>query len=109
MSVNDKSVNITFLLKKERNTIKLPPELANLLGLPSGLLDMGTYVGRIDLQYLKSIYIHCDQISTSENIYNGRPFTILNVLPIRDKAFGENRLDRIRQSITKKSSDWNVE
>ena len=36
------------------------------------------------------IYFHCDQISTSEIVYNGRPCTILNVLHVRDKAFGEN-------------------
>ena len=39
---------------------------------------------------LKIIYIHCDQISTSENCYNGTPSTVLNVLPIRDKMFGKN-------------------
>ena len=50
---------------------------------------MDTYIGKIDLQSFK-IYIHCDEISTTKKFYNGRPGTILNVLPIRDKAFGEN-------------------
>ena len=36
------------------------------------------------------ICIHCDQISTSENLYNGRPCTILNVVPILDQMFGKN-------------------
>ena len=43
-----------------------------------------------DLQPLKIMYIHCDQISTSENLYNGKPCTILNVLPMRDNKFGES-------------------
>ena len=37
------------------------------------------------MQPFKIIYIHCDQISTSEHFYNGKPCSILNVLPIRDK------------------------
>ena len=36
------------------------------------------------------IYIHCDQTSTSENLYNGKPSTFLNVFPIRNKMVGKN-------------------
>ena len=67
---DEKTDTITLFNKKVRNKIKFPPELANLLGLPTGFLDQISYKGRINLQPFKIIYIHCDQISTSENSYN---------------------------------------
>ena len=60
LSVNEKSGTITLLQKKERKKerkkITSSAGIANLLGLPSGLLSMGTYEGRIDLQSLTNIY-----------------------------------------------------
>ena len=73
--------NRVILRSCSKKKMKLPPELADLLGLSSGLLGMGTYVGKIDLQSLKVIYIHCDQISTSENFYNGLAYSVHTFSP----------------------------
>ena len=67
---------------------------------------MGTYHGNFDFQTFKIIYIHCDQISTCGNVYNGKPSAILNILPVPDKIVGS--LDRIRQFIAKKVRDFNI-
>ena len=90
MSIDEKSGEFSLHIKHKKYKLQFSSELAKLLGLPSDLLSLGMHNGHFDLQPFKIIYIHCDQISTSENIYNGNPCSILNVLPVRDKTFGES-------------------
>ena len=45
LNINEKSVEFTLVIEKERNKIKFPPEIAKLLGLRNGLLSMGKYKG----------------------------------------------------------------
>ncbi len=50
-----------------------------------------THVGKrpVDFAPIKSIYIHLEQLNTSQNFANGAPSTILAVVPIENKEFGD--------------------
>ena len=95
MNINIKNGKFTLVLKKERNKIKSSSDLADLLGLPKDLLTIGTYHGNCDFQtfkiYVYFIYI-CIFIAIkfrlAQHFYNGKPSTILNILPVRDNIFG---------------------
>ena len=50
-----------------------------------------TYIGdkSIDFATIKCLYIYLDQINTSQNFLNGAPSTLLAVIPIENKEFGD--------------------
>lgn len=50
-----------------------------------------TYTGtkHLDLAIYKSLYVHLEQINTSYNYLDGRPSTLLAVIPVENKEFGE--------------------
>ena len=73
----------------EGKTLKLSENLATLLNIDPSWLS-GEIFGKIDLQPFKAIYLHCDQVSASENVFNGKPSTILEIIPVGDKAFGSS-------------------
>lgn len=74
----------------EGKEIKLSEDIAELLSLPRGWIGPGTVNGKVDLQHFKAIYLHCHQISTTDNLFNGKPSTILDVIPLADNCFGSN-------------------
>ena len=50
-----------------------------------------THVGNkcLDFATVKSLYIHLEQLNTSQNYFNGAPSTVLAVLPIENKEYGD--------------------
>ena len=49
----------------------------------------GSY--EINVQPYKALYLHCNQISTTNNLFNGKPSTILGVIPIAmDGKYGSS-------------------
>ena len=43
----------------------------------------------VDLATIKSVYIHLEQLNTSQNYFNDAPSTILAVVPIENKEYGD--------------------
>ena len=73
----------------EGQQLKLSGNLAGLLNMDLGWLS-GENMGRIDFQPFKAIYLHCDQISASDNFFNGKPSNLLEIIPVGDKPFGSS-------------------
>ena len=50
-----------------------------------------TQVGNkcLDFATVKSLYIHLEQLNTSKNYFNGAPSTVLAVVPIGNKEYGD--------------------
>ena len=50
-----------------------------------------THVGSkcLDFATVKSLYIHLEQLNTSQNYFNGTPSTVLAVVPIENKEYGD--------------------
>jgi hypothetical protein len=71
---------------------RLSAGLLSLLGLDDyGWLDAGIYVGDrpLDFSYPKALYIHLDQLSTTNNMVDGAPSSLLAIIPMSLKGFGE--------------------
>jgi hypothetical protein len=71
---------------------KLSTGLLSVLGLDDeGWLDSGTYVGDrpVEFSYPKALHIHLDQLSTTNNLVNGAPSTLLGIIPMSHNGFGE--------------------
>ena len=74
------------------NDIKISKGLKSMLGLHHKIFIANkTYSGNkpLDLAVHKNIYIHLEQLNTSQNYYNGAPSTILTMIPIENKQFGD--------------------
>ena len=56
--------------------IELPNELITSLKLPRRWFGDGEYSGDISFQPFNAVHLHCDQISTTDNVFNGRPSTL---------------------------------
>lgn len=50
-----------------------------------------THIGNkpIDFAIHKSLYLHLEQVSTSHNYFDGKPSTLLTVIPVENKEFGD--------------------
>ena len=92
--------NIKINKANGKITLIIPPgeyllisdSIKSMLGLESkDIYDEGTFVSEKPVNFVPttSLYIHLEQINTTENFINGRPSTLLGVLPIPAKAFGE--------------------
>ena len=46
-------------------------------------------IKNVDLAIYKSLYIHLEQLNTSQNYLDGKPSTLLAVIPIENKDFGD--------------------
>ena len=74
--------------------IKINRDLRNMLGFQNtvifeaNILHYGNKF--VDLAIHKSLYIYLEQISTSHNYLDGMPSTLLAVIPVENKEFGEN-------------------
>ena len=74
--------------------ISLNKDLRNILGFQNKEIFESniTHLGNkfVDLAIYKSLYIHLEQISTSNNFLDGISSTLLTVIPVENKEFGEN-------------------
>ena len=73
----------------EGKQIKLSADIADILSVPHGWFS-GEVVGKVDFQPFKAIYLHCHQISSTGNFFNGKPTRLLNVIPLAENCYGTN-------------------
>ena len=95
------SLNITLTVNENNGIASLTTD--NELKMSKGLklmLGFGnkrkfeaqtTHVGNkcLDFATVKSLYIHLEQLNTSQNYFNGTPSTVLAVVPIENKEYGD--------------------
>ena len=74
----------------EGKQIKLSGDIADALSLPYVWFGPGEFVSKVNFQPFKAIYLHCHQISSTGNFFNGKPSTLLNVIPLAENCFGTN-------------------
>lgn len=75
-----------------QSNIKISTQLKNVLGLTKKTLNAGEiYVGEqpIDFAVYKNLYVHLEQLNTAGNYFNGVSSTILAVVPVENKSFGD--------------------
>ena len=73
----------------QSGVLGFPPE-ANVM---SGYQQAGTKP--VDFLSPKQLFVHCPQIKGDENLYNGKPCDILEVLPVTNAKFGHVVTQRI--------------
>lgn len=90
LSVNEANGIVSLNTPTE---LKISKELRNMLGFehkhkfePNELHHGNTFA---DFAIHKSLYIHLEQVSTSHNYLDGKPSTLLAVVPVENKEFGE--------------------
>ena len=91
LSVNE-SNGITSLVT--RDEVKISKGLKQMLGFSSSKRRFApneTHFGEkmIDFAIYKSLYVHLLQLSTSDNYFDGAPSTVLAVIPVENKEFGD--------------------
>lgn len=70
----------------------LSENLTSLLGLKKRwMTDLHFGEGPINMTHEKSLYVHLNQLSTSENVVDGAPSTLLAVFPAPSDPFGTAR------------------
>ena len=74
----------------EGKQLKLSADIADILSLDHGWVGPGSFEAKIDFQPFKAIYLHCHQISSTGNFFNGKPTTLLNIIPLTKNCFGTN-------------------
>ena len=89
ITVNKNNGRIMFEIPDGKQ-IKLSADIADRFALQRDWFGPGEFVGRVDLQPFKALYLHCDQISSTANLLNGKPSTILGVIPLQDNTYGSN-------------------
>lgn len=95
------SLNITLTVNEHNgiaslttdNELKISKELKLMLGFGNKRKFEAniTHVGNkcLDFATVKSLYIHLEQLNTSQNYFNGAPSTILAVVPVENKEYGD--------------------
>ena len=70
---------------------RLSSGLSKMLGFKDRKWLTGTHTGQqsIDLAPYKQLYVHLEQVNTKENYFNGAPSTIIGVIPVVNKQFGD--------------------
>ena len=89
LSVNETNGIATLT---SHSDMKISTQLKNVLGLTKKILNAGEiYVSEqpIDFAIYKNLYVHLEQLNTASNYFDGTPSTILAVVPVENKAFGD--------------------
>ena len=89
LDLNEKNGITTITLT---NDVKLSLNLKNILGLPKKKLNTGElYTGEqpVDLAIHKNIYVHLEQLNSCDNFLDGKRSTLLAVVPVENKKFGD--------------------
>lgn len=87
-----KATGVLNLSVPQSYQILLSEGLKKLLGLDdAGWLTEGSYLGDRPISFMPqdSLFVHLDQLSTSANLSNGAPSTLLGVFPAPNESFGE--------------------
>jgi hypothetical protein len=90
IQVNKKTGNISMVVPKH-HVVHLTPGLFNLLGLNrEGWLRAGTYSGDRSVNFMtKTLHIHLKQINTRFSVLDGAPSTLLGVIGVGCRPFGD--------------------
>jgi hypothetical protein len=74
----------------ENIEIQLPQQIKNLLGLQDkGWLQTGEYVGDDAVSFLpKILHVNLEELSTTNNIVDGKPSQLLELIPLSSEQFG---------------------
>ena len=98
LSVNEVNGIVTMNANTE---IKITKGLRTKLGFVKGrwFTPNKNHVGEkpLDFAVVKSLYIHLEQLNTSQNYFNGAPSTILAVIPVPNREFGDIVATRFEQ------------
>lgn len=91
LSVNENNGIASLFTDTE---LKLSKNLKKMLGFSNikrKFQDNVTHVGNncVDFATIKSIYLHLEQLNTSQNYFNGTQSTVLAVVSIENKIFGD--------------------
>ena len=72
-----------FIIPTTINIVEIDEQLRRLLGITRRLGIIGNYVGELPVKLLvhKWLYIYLDQLSTTSNIVDGAPSTLLAIIP----------------------------
>ena len=83
--------NLLVTLKFTKRTA-LSPNLANMLGFNQTLFENHTKItgkNPIKMAVNKSLYIHLNELNTNENLLNGNPSTLLEIIPTERSSYCE--------------------
>jgi hypothetical protein len=74
----------------ENTQVLFPQQIKKLLGLEdSGWLEHGEYVGDSAINFLpKILHVNLEELSTTNNIVDGKPSQLLELIPLSSEAFG---------------------
>ena len=76
------SKKVTLMVRDRNLKLRLNKEVAKLLNLPKQKLEPNViYEGKYNMNPLSLIFLHCQQLNTSKNFYNGQHSNVLNVIP----------------------------
>lgn len=87
----NKSNGIAVISVPKGYDVHLTDGLKQMLGIMGNVFSEGTHIGSrpINFSPLKSLYIHLNQVNTTDNFYNGVQSDLIGVVPVGDKTFGD--------------------
>lgn len=96
-SINICKANGLITLTVKREKITMSPDMSDILGITKtyndnrGWLEPGNYIGDTPVAFAltKTLWVHLDQLNTSNNICDGAPSTLLKVINAGNAFFGE--------------------
>ena len=92
LELHDANLTVTMTFKPVEALYKFAEKLTTILGFEGNLFYVDsnkfTFEGPnpLDLEVNSPLYIHLDELSTTENLFNGRPSTVLRVVSASDSA-----------------------
>lgn len=90
LSVNETNGIATLITTNE---LKISKGLKLMLGFSNKrrFAVNETHTGErcVDFAIYKSLFIHLEQINTSDNYFDGKPSNVLSVIPVENKEFGD--------------------
>ena len=89
LSVNESNGIATLITSEELN---ISEGLTRMLGFNNRIFAVNeTHYGKkaVDFAIYKSLYVHLEQLNTAYNYFNGKPSTVLSVIPVENKDFGD--------------------
>lgn len=86
----NKTNGLIELIVPENISIQIPQDVRNLIGLDdSGWLDEGIYSGDHAVNFLpKIMHVNLEELSTTNNIVDGKPSQLLELVPLSSNEFG---------------------
>ena len=82
--------NLLVTLSSEKN-FQLSENLATMLGFKTNIFNIGKHTGvnPIKMTVNKSLYVHLNELNTNQNLLNGKPSTLLEIIPTNRSSYCE--------------------